>query len=66
MRPYRESMRLVAQPLDEVKRWIVRRQPKRLAAFDKEGRAAGVAVGALGDSHDGPNCDLWFGAADAR
>src|SRR5215207_1495740 len=49
MRADGESVRLVAQPFDEIEQGIARRQPERLAAGDEKSLAAGVAVETLGD-----------------
>src|SRR5580704_9606505 len=48
----RETMRLVAQPLHEIKRRIAREQLERLQPGHKETLPPGVAVRALGDRRD--------------
>src|SRR5262245_24715882 len=52
VRADRKAMRLVAQPLDEIKHRIARRQFERVPARYKEGLPSGVALGPLGDGGD--------------
>src|SRR5215831_7050464 len=49
MRTDGKSVGLIAQPLDEIKQRVARRQPEGIASGGKECLAAGVAVGALGN-----------------
>src|ERR1043166_1682102 len=53
VRTDREPMRLVAQPLDEIKHRIARPELERLASGHEEGFPAGITLGALGDGDDG-------------
>src|SRR5262245_1399786 len=46
----RETVRLIAEPLHEVKRRIARGKPERLSPGDKKAFPSGVAVGSFGDS----------------
>src|SRR6476646_2965647 len=49
VRADRETVRLIAQPLDEIKHRIARRQLERVPVRKKESLAAGVAIRPLGD-----------------
>src|SRR6185436_15239166 len=47
-----EAMRLVAQPLDEIKHRIARLQHEALAARHEEGLTAGIAFWTFGDGNE--------------
>src|SRR6185312_8562221 len=53
MRADRESMRLVAQALEEIEHRVARLEREGRLARHEEALAAGVAVGPLGDADDG-------------
>ena len=61
MRADGETMRLVAQPLDEEQRRIARAELEGRASGDEEGLAPGVAVGPLGDRGQRDALDAEFG-----
>src|SRR5437763_4599498 len=52
MRTDGESVRLVAQALDEIKHRIARRQLERIPSGDKERLPAGIAIRPFGDGDD--------------
>jgi len=53
-------MRFVAQPLQEVKHWILRRQGERRPAGNVKFLAAGIAVGPFGNGNDRQVLDAKF------
>src|ERR1700730_871388 len=62
----REPMRLVAQPLREIKRRIARGQLERLLARHEETLPPGIAVRALGDRRDRHAGDAKLGQNSLR
>src|SRR3984893_13954636 len=47
-----KAVRLVAQTFNEIKHWIARRQPERVAPWNKERFPPGIALGPFGDGSD--------------
>ena len=61
-----EAMRLVAQPLHEIKRRIARRESERRSVGEEKGLASGVAIDAFGDRRDRDALDAECGEDFAR
>ena len=61
-----EAMRLVAQPLHEIKRRVARREPERRPVGEEKSLAPGVAIGPFGDRSDRHTLDAEFGEGLAR